>query len=139
MRTLFIDDEKIRFDIFQRRLHGRLPSKFQEETYPLDYASNSQEALLLLVAHCNNPYDVISFDYDIYDPNVKEWRNTVHVAEWFVENCPKDKIPKYIVIHSINPQGAWHLFHILCKLTKVFMCPFRLENAQEYLWAAEML
>ncbi len=130
MRILFIDDEKIRYDIFAKRHSDDI----------VTYAATIKDAQDLMRLHCGGlEFDIISFDYDMFDPELKTYLNTTGIAKWFVETCPKDKVPKFVTVHSINPQGSWHLFHILSGFTKVFLCPFRLESADEYEWAMELL
>ncbi len=126
MRILFIDDEQIRYDIFSSRFLGDT----------IVFASTIEAADVYLQ---NDRFDMISFDYDMFDPKLQTYLNTTGIAKKFIKNCPQENVPKFITLHSINPQGSWHLFHILSDFTKVFLCPFRLETPAEYKLAMELL
>lgn len=131
MKILFFDDESIRFDIFKTRF---------ESYVELVYCQTFPEVQFQLEQHINgNTYfDIVHFDHDIQDLQTKEWFSSQHIAKWFVDNCPKDKKPKSVVVHSVNPQHSWSLYHIFSLLTKTWMCPFRLENSSEVLLSATL-
>ncbi len=123
MKILFFDDEKIRFDVFKTR-------------FPNDeivYCQTINHCGQLLANHANGTefFDIIHFDHDIQDLETQAWYSSTALAEWFVNNCPKDRKPKMAVIHSVNQNGSWALYHIFSRLTKSFMSPFRL-NENEY-------
>lgn len=119
MRILFFDDEKIRYDIFKQRFPDGI----------VVYCQSLQECKDKLTDHINGYtyFDVIHFDHDIQDLKTFEWHSSAELANWFVENCPKDRIPTMVVIHSVNQTGAWNLYHIFSLITKTFMSPFRIE------------
>ncbi len=131
MNILFVDDEQARYEIFKNR-------------FPNDKVIFAQTLLAgqeWLIGHIKDPsiyFDIISFDHDMYDPIAKVWYNSTGLADWFVTNCPKDKLPKIAVIHSVNEQGAWALYHIFMKVMKTWRSPFRLESAAEYKQAADI-
>ena len=125
MRILFFDDERIRYDIFKKRV-----SLGGDVATTVVYSDSLQDCQNKLVDHMSGKtfYDIIHFDHDIQDHTTKEWYNSTELANWFVNNCPKDKIPTMAVIHSVSPHGSWALYHIFCRLTKCFMSPFRIDT-----------
>ena len=130
MNILFLDDEMARFAIFKRR--------FPNDTVVFAQTLPVGQSFLKLHMEGHTYFDIVTFDHDMYDPNAKVWYNSQGLADWFVTNCPKDKLPKIAVVHSVNEQGAWALYHIFMKVMKTWRSPFRLESRDEYLHAAEM-
>lgn len=122
MKILFFDDEKIRFDIFKARF----------ATDEIVYCQTFSECAEELQKHIEGKifFDIIHFDHDIQDLKTFNWQTSTPLAEWFAQHCPKDKAPKMCVIHSVNNLGSWELYHIFSKITKSFMCPFRVETSE---------
>jgi len=133
MKILFIDDEKIRFDIFKNRVAIGTE---------LVYAQTLDEAIIHLKSHVEgiHYFDILHLDHDSYDEDKKTWLNTQGLAQAFMENCPLDKAPKMAIIHSVNVNGSWALHHIFNKtqLMQTFMVPFRVEP-NEYLLAIDLI
>ncbi len=123
MNILFFDDEEHRFDIFKHRISNN---------DKITYCKTLEDCHQKLVNHIlgNEYFDVIHFDHDIQDFPTQTWHSSAPLAEWFVQNCPKDKSPKLAVIHSVNANGSWTLYHIFMRLTKTFMSPFRIEVSE---------
>ena len=130
MNILFVDDEEARFEIFKKR--------FPNDTVVFAQTLPMGQTWLYDHINGNSYFDIICFDHDFFDPNAKVWYNSQGLAAWFVENCPKDKLPKIAVFHSVNEQGSWALYHIFMKIVKTWRSPFRLESREEYLQAAEI-
>lgn len=126
MNILFFDDEQHRFEVFKHR--------FSINDIVV-YSQTLQDCQQKLIDHINSVrhFDVIHFDHDIQDFPTKTWYSSAGLAEWFVQNCPKERIPKLVVIHSVNANGSWALYHIFSKLTKTFMVPFRIEPNEYHL------
>ncbi len=120
MNILFFDDEEHRFDVFKHRI-TKEDSVF--------YCKTMEQCHEKLVEHIQGKeyFDVIHFDHDIQDFTTQTWHSSAGLAEWFVQNCPKERIPKLAIIHSVNANGSWALYHIFSRLTKTFMVPFRIE------------
>lgn len=131
MKILFLDDEAIRFELFKKRLPPDTEVVF---------AQTLEECARLLTNHVNgiDYFDIIHFDHDLQDFKTNLWQASPQLAESFVSVCPPHLKPKMVVIHSVNPQGSWNLYHIFSRLTKTFTCPFRLET-DEYDDALEFI
>ncbi len=129
IKILFLDDEKIRYDVFKTR--------FALTQVEIDYCATLKECHAKMQQHVDGVvyYDIIHFDHDLLEPTNNLWYSSKPLAEWFINECkilPKEKHPKMAIIHSINPSGAWELYHVFSMLIKSFVCPFRLENSSEY-------
>lgn len=131
MKILFVDDEILRFQLFKSRLNGSDEIRYVPT---LDDLCQRFENII----NNNEHYDMISMDYDMFDPTRNCWLNTEWVSQQFIEAAPVAALPKFVIIHSVNPQGSWALYHIFMKKVKSFMSPFGI-NEEDYQAVMELL
>ena len=96
MRILFLDDELVRFESFERR-------------HPNDDVTWVSSALTCMDRLLVQPkYDLVSLDHDLgsgADGKV--------VARFIADVLSRDKIPSKIIVHSWNGRGAGAMISIL--------------------------
>jgi CheY-like chemotaxis protein len=122
MKILFLDDDSIR--IKQARVD------FENEA--LSVAETAEQAIRLLEKY--SPYDVISLDHDlggkIYCPS--DDMSGYAVAE-YISKMSKEKMPKQVVVHSFNPDGAAKMKKVLQGVVPVLQQPFHMSKNINFL------
>ena len=119
MNTLFLDDDSNR--IKQARICFAVDI--------LDIAETAIQAVKLLAKH--SPYDLVSLDHDlggkVYCPSdiMSGWAVAVYIA-----HMPKEKLPKQVVIHSFNPDGAEKMLNVLQGIVPVIKQPWTFEHVK---------
>lgn len=110
MRILILDDVKYRHDVYDK-LYGD-DDVFHSYTFS-DFLSKLD----------NGPWDLIHLDHDLGDfvdnpdlytdgwGKIREYNGTD--ASDRICNLPDNKLPKRIVVHSINPVGARRMVDML--------------------------
>lgn len=101
-RVLVLDDMAERHEVFKKKLAASI-----------DHAVLFSQAQQMILN--NDPYDTIFLDHDLGDAQenadyfVDEYGrrveyNGAHFAYWLVHQ--RDKLPKNVIVHSVNPDGA---------------------------------
>lgn len=112
MKILFLDDDDNRHSAFVRGLIGF--------GHDIDHTFTHDHCLEYLKA---NTYDVIFLDHDLNFEKYSSVRKDektgkvteltgAHVAK-VVAELPDEKLPKFVVVHSWNPDGANNMLNIL--------------------------
>jgi CheY-like chemotaxis protein len=102
MKVLFLDDDK-----------GRLKKAeilfVNDELIKVETAEQAIEIL-----EKNSPFDLVSLDHDLggemFCPSDEV--SGFAVAK-YISQMPKDKLPKKVVVHSFNPDGAQKMMDVL--------------------------
>jgi CheY-like chemotaxis protein len=117
MKILFLDDDSIR--IRQARID------FVKDE--LSVAETAGQAIHMLEK--NSPYDLASLDHDlggnIYCPSDEV--SGFAVAE-YISKMHKEKMPKQVVVHSFNPDGAANMMQVLQGIVPVRKQPFNMSK-----------
>lgn len=117
MKILFLDDDAIR--IRQARID------FVKDE--LSVAETAGQAIRMLEK--NSPYDLASLDHDlggnIYCPSDEV--SGFAVAE-YISKMHKEKMPKQVVVHSFNPDGAANMMQVLQGIVPVRKQPFNMSK-----------
>jgi CheY-like chemotaxis protein len=117
MKILFLDDDSIR--IRQARID------FVKDE--LSVAETAGQAIRMLEK--NSPYDLASLDHDlggnIYCPSDEV--SGFAVAE-YISKMHKEKMPKQVVVHSFNHDGAANMMQVLQGIVPVRKQPFNLSK-----------
>ena len=117
MKILFLDDDSIR--IRQARID------FVKDE--LSVAETAGQAIRMLEK--NSPYDLASLDHDlggnIYCPSDEV--SGFAVAE-YISKMHKEKMPKQVVVHSFNPDGAANMMQVLQGIVPVRKQPFNMSK-----------
>jgi len=117
MKILFLDDDSIR--IRQARID------FVKDE--LSVAETAGQAIRMLEK--NSRYDLASLDHDlggnIYCPSDEV--SGFAVAE-YISKMHKEKMPKQVVVHSFNPDGAANMMQVLQGIVPVRKQPFNMSK-----------
>ena len=117
MKILFLDDDTIR--IRQARID------FAKDE--LSTAETAEQAIILLEKY--SPYDTVSLDHDlggkIYCPS--DEASGFAVAE-YISKMQKEQLPKQVIIHSFNPDGAVKMLVVLQGIVPVLQQPFHINK-----------
>lgn len=103
-RWLFLDDSEERHTYFRNILGGQLGS------VTVDHVRTAQEAIDKLIDN-TVIYDCVYLDHDLEDTDPNSTGQAV--AEFIALHQQKQTYPKFIVIHSWNPEGAERMHEIL--------------------------
>ena len=103
---LFLDDDPSRHESF--KAHWQNTSNIE-----IDYFYTYEEAVL---AFSNKSYDIACLDHDLCiddrycDPTGETFEKTgSDLAKYIVNELPRHKWPKIVIIHSYNPAGAKYM------------------------------
>jgi CheY-like chemotaxis protein len=108
MKVLFLDDDFIR--IKQARSYFAFDEVYVAET--------STQAMQLLEKH--SPFNLVSLDHDLGGDTycasdmMSGWGVAIYISR-----MPKDKLPKQVIIHSFNPDGAEEIIKVLRDIVPV--------------------
>jgi CheY-like chemotaxis protein len=115
MNILFLDDDSIR--VRQARID------FAKDE--LSIAETAEQAIKLLEKY--SPFDTVSLDHDlggnIYCPS--DDMSGFAVAE-YISKMDKEKMPKQVIVHSFNPDGAAKMIKVLEGVVPVIKQPFNM-------------
>ena len=124
MKFLFLDDDEERQSKFYQKF-----LKFKKDEDVLIQTRTVEETIDALKTQ--GPFDILDLDHDlggrIY---VKEVEGTGYEVALFVENeLPDELLPKHVIVHTFNPDGARRMMISLSKrVTSVQYIPFGSAN-----------
>lgn len=105
MRILFLDDDSIRCNKFARN--------FMEHT--VLFVHSADVCITALDQATEVPFDLVCLDHDLGDEiMVPSGPGTGYEVACWLEQHP-DKQPKYIILHSFNPDGRMRMQQALPK------------------------
>jgi CheY-like chemotaxis protein len=117
MKILFLDDDSIR--IRQARID------FAKDE--LSVAETAEQAINLLEKY--SPFDTVTLDHDlggkIYCPS--DEMSGFAVAE-YISKMHKEKLPKQVIVHSFNPDGAAKMTKVMHGIVPVIIKPFQMNK-----------
>jgi hypothetical protein len=114
MKILFLDDMVVRHNYFTDFIKKQ---RFNEENYPEIYHAYTYDQSIISLCS-DNIFDLVSLDHDLSeedimcDPKSVRSKTGSDVAT-FITLMPKHKVPKNIIIHSLNPKGSENMYDIL--------------------------
>jgi hypothetical protein len=98
MKILFLDDMESRHIFFLR--------SFANKKDKFDWAKNAKEAYELLD---KNVYDIVFLDHDLAEDHYYGKSGDEDTGEdvaKYISTLPTADMPKYIIIHTLNPHGG---------------------------------
>ena len=103
MKVLFLDDDPVRVNIARNRY----------QKHELHIATTVEEAIQLINKF--SPFDLVCLDHDldgkVYTPS--DEHSGFWVAKYIAEQLTKEQLPKNIIVHTWNRNGAKKMVAIL--------------------------
>ena len=119
MKVLFLDDDKNRHYTFRKNNIG----------LDITFTWTAEEAIEALK---NNLFEEVSLDHDLrYEANLTlppKGEGSGYDVACYIASMPKEKRPSKVIIHSLNPAGAFRMGQALkeCRLDgmRIIRAPF---------------
>ena len=121
MNYLFLDDDEQRQTTFK--------AYFDKNCLKDDKLVQTRTAKETIEALQNETFVMISLDHDLGgEIFVTKTEETGYEVALYIETMPEEKLPKTIVIHSYNPQGAERMYNAMkSRNIYLYKVPFNIQ------------